>query len=63
MTISQKFEQFYRMFEPKSIEMAVQHFLYKPTRLTYNPCSKEGKQMVHLVFSDQSHIILKEKIY
>jgi hypothetical protein len=65
LTIAQKFDQFQKLFEPRSIEMALGHFLHKPVdkryELSTSPDAK--KQTVHIIFSDESRLSLTERVH
>jgi len=63
-TTAKKFEEFLKLFEPQSVEVALAHFLHKPIDKRYLLSVKEGSkdQEVHIHFPDQSIAIIKEKI-
>lgn len=65
LTIAQKFDQFRKLFEPRSVEKALSHFIHKPIDKKYLLSTREGSkdQEVHIEFPDNSIVIIKERAH
>ena len=63
-TTAEKFEGFFGLFEPKSIEMALNHFLHKPIDKRYklSTCEDHKHQIVEIEFPDGSIFTRVEKL-
>ena len=59
-TMAEKFEGFFGLFEPKSIEMSLNHFLHKPSDKSYT--INNDRQKVELTFPDGSIFAHVEKL-
>lgn len=51
-TMAEKFEYFFSLFEPKSIEKALKHFLYQPSEKGHT--LKNDKLKIEITFPDES---------
>lgn len=61
-SMSDKFDKFQALFEPRSVEMALGHFLHKPVDKKYTLSVSGDSQKLEFIFPDGSTFTKIEKV-